>query len=397
MTSSPLIVIIGAGAIGRSFLGQLFSRAGWEVVFIDIDIDLIAELNRQRSYTLVIKRDGQNDETHLVEGVRAINANDQAAVSKELSVADLAAVSVGKTALPSIAPLLSRGLIARAARTEAPLDLIIAENDREASDRIISVLKPLLPPRFPLARRLGLVRTSIGKMVPISPAADLAVDRLRLNMEAYNNLIVDRRAFLGPVPEIEGINAVNHITAYEDRKLFIHNLGHAAAAYLGFLYAPNERYLHRVLKLPKVLEGARLAMDRAAVALAAEYPGVFTSFELAEHIDDLLTRFGNAALGDSVYRVGRDLARKLSASDRVLGPIRLCQRWKIAWEPIEAVFRSALVFGAVDEAGRPFPADLAFRSDLNALGLERTLIERLGLNPMDTDDLAIIRRLSEKR
>jgi mannitol-1-phosphate 5-dehydrogenase len=36
----------GAGNIGRSFIGQLFSRSGYEVVFIDINKKLVKELNR---------------------------------------------------------------------------------------------------------------------------------------------------------------------------------------------------------------------------------------------------------------------------------------------------------------------------------------------------------------
>ena len=41
MTSAPekKILIFGAGKIGRSFIGQLFSRAGYELVFIDANKD----------------------------------------------------------------------------------------------------------------------------------------------------------------------------------------------------------------------------------------------------------------------------------------------------------------------------------------------------------------------
>lgn len=31
------IVIFGAGSIGRSLIAQLFARAGYEIVFVDID------------------------------------------------------------------------------------------------------------------------------------------------------------------------------------------------------------------------------------------------------------------------------------------------------------------------------------------------------------------------
>ena len=39
----------GAGNIGRSFIGQLFSRSGYEVVFVDINKELAKELNKKKS------------------------------------------------------------------------------------------------------------------------------------------------------------------------------------------------------------------------------------------------------------------------------------------------------------------------------------------------------------
>jgi len=38
----------GAGNIGRSLVGQLFSKAGYEVVFVDVDKTVIDALNRER-------------------------------------------------------------------------------------------------------------------------------------------------------------------------------------------------------------------------------------------------------------------------------------------------------------------------------------------------------------
>ena len=35
------ILIFGAGKIGRSFIGQLFGKAGYEVVFVDMDESLV--------------------------------------------------------------------------------------------------------------------------------------------------------------------------------------------------------------------------------------------------------------------------------------------------------------------------------------------------------------------
>jgi mannitol-1-phosphate 5-dehydrogenase len=54
-TNTGKIVIFGAGRIGRSFIGQLFSRSGFEVVFVDINEELISRLNSDKQYKVVIK------------------------------------------------------------------------------------------------------------------------------------------------------------------------------------------------------------------------------------------------------------------------------------------------------------------------------------------------------
>jgi len=378
------IVIFGAGNIGRSFIGQVFSRGGWEVVFVDVDPGLVAALNERRGYPVAVKRQGRPDETTWVRNVRAVDGRDLAAVAAELAAADLAATSVGKAALPRIVAAIAAGLRARgdsaAGPAVRPLDLILAENDREAPETLRLALEAALPPGFPLAERLGLVETSIGKMVPIMRAADLARDRLRVFAEAYNELIVDRRGFLGPLPELPDLRPVDNILAYVDRKLFVHNLGHAAVAYLGRRLDPSAGLICEALELPGIRDAARLAMSEAAAALAREYPADLSPASLEAHIEDLLGRFANAALGDTVYRVGRDLPRKLHRSDRIVGAALLCERHGLAWDAVAEVFGAALRFDAVDESGAPFPADVGARELLGREGIGGFLTQVCGLD-----------------
>jgi mannitol-1-phosphate 5-dehydrogenase len=58
-------------------------------------------------------------------------------------------------------------------------------------------------------------------------------------------------------------------------------------------------------------------MVESAIALSVRYGQPSTP--LLEELDDLLHRFGNRALGDTVERVGRDPERKMAAGDRLLG------------------------------------------------------------------------------
>ena len=63
------LLLFGAGNIGRSFIGQLFSRAGYEVVFVDIDSNIVNALNSRRSYTVVVKGNNREDELIEIAGV----------------------------------------------------------------------------------------------------------------------------------------------------------------------------------------------------------------------------------------------------------------------------------------------------------------------------------------
>jgi len=375
------IVQFGAGNIGRSFIGQLFARALWDVVFVDVNAAVVALLNEKRSYTVIVKREGRADERRIVGPVRAVDGRDASAVAAELADADLVSTSVGKGALPKIIPVIARGLAEREKRTPGrPLDLVIAENARGAVVLFRSALASELGPSYPLSALVGLVETSIGKMVPLMRAEDLADDPLQVFAEEYETLIMDGKAFRGPVPRIPGLHPVDDIRAYVDRKLFIHNLGHAAVAYLGYRADPSVVLLVDALRLPGITAGARAAMDEAADALAAEYPAAYSRAELAVHIDDLLFRFSNRALGDTVHRVGRDLYRKLDREDRLAGALLLLARRGLPSRAVAEAYRAALDFAAPDENGRLFPDDERFRRDELPKGTEAIL---RGVSMMD--------------
>src|SRR5665647_745768 len=88
------LVLFGAGKIGRSFIGQLFSRGGYEVVFIDVSKQIIDELNTRGNYKVIIKSD-KGEEILNIENVRGVHADNQQQVINELADAEIAAVSVG--------------------------------------------------------------------------------------------------------------------------------------------------------------------------------------------------------------------------------------------------------------------------------------------------------------
>lgn len=309
----------------------------------------------------------------MVGPVRGIRADDPEALRAELGEADVAATSVGNGAFETVIASIGRALAppadSAASRPDSdigsrsrPVDLILAENIHGAAARARAVLGEST------ASRIGLVETSIGKMVPIMPAEIREQDPLLCWAEPYNTLIVDRSGFLGPVPKVPSLKAVSPIGPWVDRKLYIHNMGHAAAAYLGYANIPEAEYIWEVLSVASIRLAVRAAMDCSANALAHAYPASFTRAELEEHVEDLLARFQNRALGDTVYRVGRDVPRKLRRHDRIVGAIALCRTQGVDPAPILPVFRAALSFDKRAADGTRLTGDAEFREAITGHG-----------------------------
>jgi mannitol-1-phosphate 5-dehydrogenase len=386
------IVIFGAGKIGRSFIGQLFGSGGYKVVFVDVDPVIVARLNSQGSYRVIIK--GEKDEEIIVQNVQAISAANIEKVIEAVSTAGILSVSVGKNALEKVIPVIAAGLELRYSKNfNCPLDIIIAENMIAAGDFMKEQLIKNLPLDFPIEKLVGLVETSIGKMVPIMTLAELEKDPLMVYAEPYNTLILDGKGFKSPIPDIKGLAPKGNIKAWVDRKAFIHNLGHATAAYYGFYQHPDAVYMYEVLEDSEVFRFTRDVMLQSADILKAAYPLDFTAAYLEEHIDDLLMRFRNKALQDTIFRVGQDLIRKLGTDDRFMGSIHLAMQYRKPYDMILKAMSFGLCFRAKDEEGNIFPSDIVFLEALSK-EFESTLINDLVLDPIA--DYFIIEELKKQ-
>lgn len=379
------LLLFGAGKIGRSFIGQLFSAGGWEVVFVDVSKPVIDELNTRGEYNVIIK--GNRKSVIKVRNVRGVNAGDEKTVITEISNAGIVATSVGQNGLPDVFPLLAKGLVKRWEQNpDSPIDIIIAENLRNAAQYFETELKKQLPENYPFSKMVGLVETSIGKMVPLMTQKDLQQDVLQVFAEEYNTLILDKKAFKNPIPEIDGIVPKENMKAWVDRKLFIHNLGHAATAYLGFLYNPKFVYLWEVLEIPEIFNEVRETMQQSATALFKKFPDDFTEESLQNHTDDLLSRFRNRALGDTLFRVGCDLIRKLGPDDRLAGAIKLAVEMNLPYDKILKALVCGCRFRATDENGKLLASDIEF-AKIYETGIRNVLTCICGFNEIQDNQV----------
>jgi mannitol-1-phosphate 5-dehydrogenase len=381
------IVQYGAGNIGRSLVGQLFSKAGWEVVFVDVVPRVIEALNTRGAYRVVVKE--EHPEEILVEGVRGVDGRDAEAVGQEIATCHLMATAVGAGVLPRIAPTVARGLALR----EDPLNIILCENLRGAPELFGAALLEHLPQGFPLEERVGLIATSIGKMVPIMPEEVGQQDPLEVWAEAYNRIVADKEGFIGDIPQVAGLVVRECFEAYVDQKLFVHNLGHAVAAYLGDLRGAVT--IAEAMDLPEVAAKVEAAMEESGRSLLALYPNAFTASEMREHIEDLCRRFHNHALGDTVFRVGRDRPRKYAPNDRLMGAVRADLRAGVEPSATLEGIAAGFFFSATDENGNPNPSDEEFDRKVAERGIRGVLHDLCELDPTDRGEALIADRIVE--
>ena len=374
----------GAGNIGRSLVAQLFSKAGYEVVFIDVDKDIIDALNRERRYLIQVK--DVHSEDIWVENVRGVDGRDQEAVINEIATADIMATAVGANALNYIYKIVAEGI----KRREKPLNIIICENLRHMSKIFKENLIPYFPEGFPIEEKVGLVETTIGKMVPIMPDEFKIRDPLLVWAEAYNTLYVAKDGFIGDVPQIEGIIARSNFDAYVDQKLFIHNLGHAVTTYLGYLVEPENIYIWSAIENEVVRGIVEAAMWESAHALISEYPSEFSEPSQQAYIDDLIKRFGNEHLGDTIFRVGRDVTRKLGFDERLIGAARLDLKNHLTPRYTALGIAGAFMFRAVDEKDQMYENDQKFMDDLEEKGMDYMLKNVCGLEQNEYRELIIL-------
>jgi len=310
-------IIFGAGNIGRGFLGQLFSEAGYAVTFADVDRTLLAALNARRSYTIRLVTNERTEEVEIGP-VDALHSDEVDAVADVLARAEIGATAVGAGVLKHVAPLVAKGIRRRAEiGNREPFNLILCENLLGAAGIFRSMVLSHLPEALhPFAiEHTGFVDTVIARMVPPLTPELRAADPSLILVEPYKELPVDRDGFVGPIPSIPGMIPYAPFAFFTERKLYIHNAGHATLGYLGYLR--GYEYGYEALADDEIYFQARGAMEESALALTRKFrppPG-----SLLANIEDLLHRFGNRALGDTILRLGRDPLRKLSPGDRLAG------------------------------------------------------------------------------
>ena len=303
-------VHFGAGNIGRGFVGLILHNAGYEVVFADVNRELIAELTEASSYRVL--EVGADARTWTVDNFRAIDSSaEQDALVAEIATADIVTTAVGPNVLRFVAPTIAAALRARPDEA-APLAIMACENAINATDLLRAEVVTSLGGSGSAAHRAVFANTAVDRIVPNQEAGQ----GLDVTVEDFFEWVIDRTPFAGAVPDIPEATFVDDLTPYIERKLFTVNTGHATVAYHGF--ASGAVSQADAMALPEVSAEVRAVLEETKQLLVAKHG--LDPAEQEAYLTKNLKRFANPALADTVERVGRQPLRKLGRHERFIGP-----------------------------------------------------------------------------
>ncbi len=268
---------------------------------------------------------------------------DAIAVAQEVGTAVPGVANYGDAGAASVCAVLAAGLRRKAAGGGPRAVVYAAENHNHAAEILEAAVMGELPAgeRAAAGARVRFLNTVIGKMSGVVADGDApAGGQLAMMVpgaprgflvEEFNRILVSQVRFgetPGQPPFQRGIAVFVErpdLLPFEEAKLYGHNATHALAAYLGF--AIGARTIADLASVPGVMAFLRAAfIGESGSALVAKHAGVdplFTPAGYSAYADDLLVRMVNPNLGDTIERVGRDPARKLAWSDRLIGTMRV--------------------------------------------------------------------------
>lgn len=307
------ILIFGAGSTGRGHLATLLYENGYkDITFIDKDKKLVEILNKSGFYHVNLF--GSVNRLFKYDNVKILDRQDEDVIISEMLDSDLVITAVFAENLEDISIILAKGIAARLGnKINKPLNIVACENLNNASSLLKKKTHAKLSEEEIMYadEYVGFPDAIISRVVPLAKE-----NPLYMIAEDYNEWFVRKSDFKGDDPKIPCITLSDNLEALLERKLWIHNGGHATVAYAGLL--KGHKYIHEAVDDPVVGGFSLKTMNQIGKVISHKHG--FEDAEVEEYITCFVKRGQIIELKDDLLRVVRDPIRKLGVDDRLIGP-----------------------------------------------------------------------------
>lgn len=355
-------VHFGAGNVGRGFIGAVLQDSGYHVVFADVNADVIESLNAAGHYRVV--EIGEGGTTTDYKNFSAINSMlEPERLRDELATADLITAAVGVNILPRIAPAIAEAIMLRQLTT--PVLVMACENAVNATDLLAEEIAKYGVDKS----KVVFCNTAVDRIVPMQDAK-LSPD---VEVEVFSEWVIETKNLTTSL-SIPAAKLVPDLEPFIERKLYTVNTGHCAIAYLG--QKAGQLTIATALKDPEIEREVAEVLEETSRALVIKHG--FSPSEQNEYVQKTLKRLRNPLLDDLIVRVGRDPIRKISRTERIIGPALILAEAGEEPKALMEVLEAALEFDIPDDQ-----TNLDLQHQLLSLAAADFVTLYMGLSPSD--------------
>ena len=297
MSNKKLALHFGAGNIGRGFICPELKKSNYDVVFVDVNEDLINEINLNKEYKIT-SLDINSESSEVISDVSGINLNDKESINSYLLKADLVSTSVGPQHVQSVFNLINSINISK------QVFFIAFENQYRSSTQAKA-------DKTKINKNIICIDAVVDKIVP--PQNNKSLDVV---VEKYGSVVLDDLEYK-PLDE-------SNIVTYRDyeveflKKLWLINGLHLKLAYFGI--SKELEFIHEIFENNVYNTFATEALDSLTTAfiINSKYEYDLTNFKKS-----ILDRFSKPELNDEMTRVARNPINKFSVNERFQYPLKV--------------------------------------------------------------------------
>lgn len=357
------ILIIGAGKLGKGFIGEAFNKAKWQVTFLDKDPRVIENLAKG-SYQVKISTSKEVYSRVINNYQQILTSNEHKEVSSFLST-DLVMVPVYPDDLYSVFKYLIFDFENMKMKyPDKKLDIVLLTNKVHLVKKIEQYLKENLDTNLydwmqsHIFIRDAIIRRSTNAKTNYS---------LNLDSMAVASLLIETPLHVS-LDQVDWMEPCENVPTLKEVKIYAINGPHATTAFFG-------KYKHyKTIPEAQQNQDIQYLVDKVTQQI---YAACMKEFSLSSEEIDRLVKLPTLKqeVPDSIKRVAYDPLRKLFNNDRLCGPIKLCEKYDLSHDGLDKAVALGLKYYDEDD-----PKSIEMQNLIKEKGILSAIKEITGLD-----------------
>ncbi|WP_434336856.1 mannitol-1-phosphate 5-dehydrogenase [Mesomycoplasma conjunctivae] len=281
-------VHFGAGNIGRGLIARIYQQNNIEIIFVDVNPDLINNLNQQKTYKII---EITSNQEFPISNFHALHVNDENLI-EHLKSANFVSTSIGVNNLAKLQPIFNK-----LSEVDTHLKQIICfENGFQISSLFAKMLKT--------NNFWTFVDVTVDQIIP-----NINKSSLDVIVENHYEIVLND---LDQQNKLDFVIYSKNLQYFAIRKFLLVNVLHSTLAYLGF--RKGYKFIYETLQDSTILhfiDGLKEVLFSIVLKHSQNQ-----NVDLESYFQTNISRFKNKELKDEITRVARNPVTKIGKNER---------------------------------------------------------------------------------